>query len=198
MPDRGARVVLIRHGETEWSRSGKHTSRTDLPLTPSGEARARALERVVGGLELRNPLIITSPRQRALRTAELAWLSVDHSWDALAEWDYGEYEGRTTPEIRKQVPDWTVWTHPCPGGESAESVSQRADRVLAVASTHLPDQDVVLVGHGHFSRALIARWAELPVVEGRRFLMSAGALSELGFERDVRVIVSHNLIGASI
>jgi probable phosphoglycerate mutase len=153
---------------------------------------------MLGGLELRNPLVIASPRQRALRTAELAGLSVNRSWDALAEWDYGEYEGYTTPEIRERVPDWTVWTHPCPGGESAESVSARADRVLAVASAHLLNQDVVLVGHGHFFRALIARWAELPVVEGRRFLLSAGGLSELGFERDIRVILSHNMIGVSL
>jgi broad specificity phosphatase PhoE len=188
-------VVLIRHGETEWSRSGQHTSRTDLPLTPAGERHAKALPALIASLGLRDPLVIASPRQRATRTAELAGLRVNHTWDALTEWDYGEYEGLTTEQIRKKVPGWTVWTHPCPGGESAQAVGARANRAIAVAEDQLAKRDVIFVGHGHFSRALLARWAELPVVEGRRFIMSAGAMSVLSFERDVRVIVSHNIVG---
>ncbi|AOW92240.1 histidine phosphatase [Rhodococcus sp. WMMA185] len=144
-------------------------------------------------LELRDPLVITSTRQRARETARLAGFTIQRSWDALEEWDYGIYEGMTTPEIRQQVPDWTVWTHPCPRGEQAEQIHTRCDLVLSVAQSQLADRDVILVGHGHFSRALIARWADLPVSEGRRFAMSPGAYSVLGFEHGTEQLVKHNI-----
>ncbi len=187
-----ARLVLIRHGETEWSKSGQHTSRADIALTEVGEAQARAIGPTLAGMGLRQPLVITSPRQRATRTAHLAGLAPDRTWDDLVEWDYGNYEGRTTVEIRENVPHWTVWSHPCPGGESMEAVQSRADTVLSVVTPQLADRDVVLVGHGHFSRVLIARWADLPVAEGRRFAMSAGSISTLGYEHGVPQVVTLN------
>ena len=187
-----ARLVLIRHGETEWSKSGQHTSRADIPLTEVGEAQARAIGPVLADMHLRHPLVITSPRERATRTAQLAGLVADRTWDDLVEWDYGNYEGHTTVQIRENVPHWTVWSHPCPGGESMEAVQSRADTVLSVVTPQLTDRDVVLVGHGHFSRVLIARWADLPVVEGRRFAMSPGSITTLGYEHGVPQVVTLN------
>lgn len=151
-------------------------------------------------LKLRNPLVRTSPRLRAMHTAELAGLTGAVIEDDLAEWDYGAYEGLTTPQIRESVPGWTIWTGPVPDGETAQQVRARADRVLAAVTAALPERDIVLVGHGHFSRALIARWAEFEVEEGRRFAMSTGALTVLGYEHDARAIRAHNLVpdGASL
>jgi probable phosphoglycerate mutase len=181
------RVFLLRHGETEWSRSGKHTGRTDVPLTERGRELAMAAGQLIAGLRAAAPpaLVLTSPRGRAQDTARLAGFHVDDVDERLAEWDYGEYEGRTTPEIRETVPGWTVWTHPCPGGETAEEVGRRADGVLAHAAGVLERGDVVLVGHGHFSRALLARWIGLPATEGVRFAMEAASLAVLGHERGV-------------
>jgi broad specificity phosphatase PhoE len=181
------RVFLLRHGETEWSRSGKHTSRTDVPLTERGRELATAAGRLIAGLRDAAPpaLVLTSPRGRAQDTARLAGFRVDDVDERLAEWDYGEYEGRTTPEIRETVPGWTVWTHPCPGGETADEVGRRADGVLAHAAGALERGDVVLVGHGHFSRVLLARWIGLPATEGVRFAMEAASLAVLGHERGV-------------
>jgi broad specificity phosphatase PhoE len=181
------RVFLLRHGETEWSRSGKHTGRTDVPLTERGRELATAAGRLIAGLRDAAPpaLVLTSPRGRAQDTARLAGFRVDDVDERLAEWDYGEYEGRTTPEIRETVPGWTVWTHPCPGGETADEVGRRADGVLAHAAGALERGDVVLVGHGHFSRALLARWIGLPATEGVRFAMEAASLAVLGHERGV-------------
>ncbi|MFE7746454.1 acid phosphatase [Nocardia sp. NPDC057455] len=195
-----ARVVLLRHGETSWSTQRRHTGRTDLPLTERGEEQARAAGRLLATLKLRNPLVRTSPRLRAIRTAELAGLTGAVVDDELAEWDYGAYEGLTTPQIRESVPGWTIWTGPVPDGETAQQVCERADRVLAAVPPVLPERDIVLVGHGHFSRALIVRWAEFDLREGRRFAMSTGALTVLGYEHDVRAIRAHNLIpnGASL
>jgi probable phosphoglycerate mutase len=190
------KVVLLRHGETQWSRDGRHTGRTDVPLTDEGERRAAATAPLLNSLKLVDPLVVCSPRSRARHTAELAGLRIDRVWDDLAEWDYGDYEGLTTPQIRRSVPHWTVWTHPCPGGESAETVQSRADTVLAVASSRLESQDVVLVGHGHFSRVLIARWCELPVVEGRRFALSPAGITVLSFEHDDHTVAVHNLTAA--
>ncbi|MBD0321914.1 MAG: acid phosphatase [Aldersonia sp.] len=187
-----ARVVLLRHGETAWSRSGRHTSHTDLPLTEMGRARARAVGPALGKLGLRDPLVIASPLQRAVQTAELAGLPAQRTWDDLVEWNYGDYEGLTTEEIHKTAPHWTVWTHPCPHGESADAVQARADTVVQVAEAQLSDRDVVLFGHGHFSRALIARWIDLPVREGRRFAMAAAAFTLLGFEHGAHQVVQHN------
>ncbi|WP_306355929.1 MULTISPECIES: acid phosphatase [unclassified Nocardia] len=194
MADNEHRLVLLRHGETEWSRARKHTGRTDLPLTAAGEAQARTAAKILEGLALRDPLVISSPRQRAVHTAELAGFPADRVDDDLAEWDYGDYEGITTPQIREHDPDWTIWTGTVPGGETAPQVSARADRVLDRVGPELRDQDVVLVGHGHFSRALIARWLDLEVREGRRFFMSTAGVSVLGHDHDARTLRAHNLI----
>ena len=187
------RVVLLRHGQTEWATTGRHTGATDVPLTDVGEHQAAAAGLLVGELVLRTPLVISSPRSRALRTARLAGLTVEREWDALVEWDYGDYEGLTSHEIQQTVPNWTVWTHPCPGGESIDQISARADLVLSVVLPALRERDVVLVGHGHFSRALLTRWLEIPVSEGKRFAMSPAAYSVLGFEHSYRQLVVHNI-----
>ncbi|WP_460700626.1 acid phosphatase [Nocardia thraciensis] len=194
MGDTDFRLVLLRHGETEWSRARKHTGRTDVPLTPLGEEQARAAGRLLGELTLRDPLVLTSPKQRAVRTAELAGLVGAEVDDDLVEWDYGDYEGITTAEIQQTVPGWTIFTGDVPGGESIAQVRSRADRVLATAEPALRIRDVVLVGHGHFSRALIARWAEFGVREGRRFFMSTGAITVLGHDHQARTVLSHNLV----
>jgi broad specificity phosphatase PhoE len=179
------RVLLLRHGETEWSRSGRHTGRTDVPLTERGRELACTAGTLGARLLDHRPpaLVLASPRRRARDTAELAGFPVDRVDPRLAEWDYGDYEGLTTPQIREQVPDWTVWTHPCPGGESAEQVGARADAVLAEAQAALPDGDVVLVGHGHFSRVLIATWLNLPPTEGVHFGLDPAGICQLGDER---------------
>ncbi|MEV4130284.1 acid phosphatase [Nocardia sp. NPDC049707] len=192
-----ARLVLLRHGETTWSSQRRHTGRTDLPLTEHGEEQARAAGAVLSELELNDPLVLTSPRQRAVRTAALAGLTDTVVDDDLAEWDYGDYEGWTSVEIREHDPGWTIWTGVVPGGETAAQVSARADRVLASVEPALPDRDIVLVGHGHFSRTLIARWAELDIREGRRFAMSTAAITVLGYEHDDRTILAHNLVPAN-
>ncbi|WP_280268485.1 acid phosphatase [Nocardia wallacei] len=194
MGDADFRLVLLRHGETEWSKARKHTGRTDVPLTPLGEQQARAAGDLLGELKLRDPLVLTSPKQRAVRTAELAGLGPAQVDDDLVEWDYGDYEGITTPEIQRTVPGWTIFTGEVPGGESLAQVQARADRVLAAVDPALRTRDVVLVGHGHFSRALIARWAEFDVREGRRFFMSTGGISVLGHDHRARTVLSHNLV----
>ncbi|MCQ4124129.1 acid phosphatase [Rhodococcus erythropolis] len=189
----GARVVLMRHGETEWARTGKHTGRTEVPLTPLGEMQATATGNRLRTLVLRNPMILTSPRLRAQLTGDLAGLPEERTWDALSEWDYGDYEGLTTPEIRATVPEWTVWTHPCPGGEQTDQIHARTDMVLSMVRSQLPERDVILIGHGHFSRALIARWLELPVTEGKRFALFPGAYTVLGYEHGASHLVHHNV-----
>ena len=191
--DLNARVVLMRHGETEWARSGKHTGRTEVPLTALGEIQATATGNRIRRLDLRDPMILTSPRLRARRTGDLAGLPEERTWDALSEWDYGDYEGLTTSEIRRSVPEWTVWTHPCPGGEHADQIHARTDMVLSLVQSQLAERDVILIGHGHFSRALIARWLELPVSEGRRFALSPGAYSVLGYEHGATHLLHHNV-----
>jgi probable phosphoglycerate mutase len=182
------RLVLLRHGETEWSKSGQHTSRTDLELTGEGRRQAAAAGQALAELQLANPFVITSPRRRAVSTAELAGLTVDEKSQLVAEWDYGSYEGLTTAQIRKSVPDWLVWTHGCPDGESVAQVRERADAAVALALDYLPSRDVVFVGHGHFSRAVITRWVELPLSEGSRFGMVAGSIAICGFEHEARQI----------
>jgi probable phosphoglycerate mutase len=189
------RLLLIRHGETEWSKSGQHTSRTDLDLTDTGREQARQTAEALARLELDDPLVISSPRRRALDTAQLAGLSVGETSDLLTEWDYGDYEGRTTADIRKTDPTWLVWTHGCPGGESVADVSARADRAIDMALSHLDSRDVIFVGHGHFSRAVITRWAELPLAEGIRFAMVAASIAVCGWEHGVRQISALALTG---
>jgi broad specificity phosphatase PhoE len=189
------RLLLLRHGETEWSKSGKHTGRTDLELTDEGREQARLAAEALADLALRDPLVISSPRHRALVTAELAGLTVDEVSPLLAEWDYGAYEGLTTKEIRETVPDWTVWKYGCPDGESVEAVTVRADRAVALALSHMESRDVVFVGHGHFSRAVMTRWIELPLAEGIRVSMAAASISVCGFEHGVRQIAALGLTG---
>jgi broad specificity phosphatase PhoE len=128
----------------------------------------------------------------------LAGLTVDEISPLLAEWDYGEYEGVTTKKIRETVPDWLVWTHGCPGGESVAQVSERADRAIAMALQHLESHDVVFVSHGHFSRAVITRWVELPLVEGRRFGMRTASIAMCGFEHGIRQLLALGLTGQPI
>ena len=192
------RLVLIRHGQTEWALSGRHTGLTDVPLTTRGEHQAAAARTALHALGLRDPVVFTSPRQRALRTAVLAGLRDPRTWDAISEWDYGAYEGLTTPQIRESVPHWTVWSHPCPDGETIDAVSRRADMVLSVVEPLLAERDVVLVGHGHFSRVLLARWAELPATEGKRFALDPAGHSVLGYEHSYRQIVSHNVAAEAV
>jgi broad specificity phosphatase PhoE len=181
-----ARVYLLRHGETEWSRSGRHTGVTDIPLTDNGEQQARRAGLVISALRgtaVPPARVFTSPRKRAIRTAELAGLTIDDTLDELAEWDYGDYEGLTTEQIRESAPGWTVWTHPIPGGEDAKEVTDRADAVLARVRDLLPCGDVALVGHGHFTRVLIARWLNLPVDQGVHFGLDAAGTTMLDYER---------------
>ncbi|TRW81150.1 acid phosphatase [Mycolicibacterium sp. 018/SC-01/001] len=189
------RLILLRHGETEWSKSGKHTGRTDLELTEHGRAQAAAAAETVTQLRLQNPFVVSSPRQRARTTAELAGLHVDEIDPLISEWDYGDYEGTTTEEIRKAVPNWLVWTHGCPGGETTAQVCERADRAIALALEHMETRDVVFVGHGHFSRAVITRWIEQPVYEGIRFAMPAVSIAVCGFEHGVRQLSALGLTG---
>jgi broad specificity phosphatase PhoE len=179
---------VIRHGETEWSRDGRHTSRTEIELTPEGEDVARGLADRLSGDEF--DLVLTSPRLRTRRTAELAGFADAHVDDDLAEWDYGDYEGITSAEIREQVPGWTVWTHPCPGGETADQVSRRMDRVVARVREN--GGRVLVFSHGHASRALAARWLELPIEDGRHFLLGTATISVLGYERESPVVARWN------
>lgn len=185
VPD-GVALWLVRHGETEWSRDGRHTGRTDIALTEYGERQARALAPLFAGL--RPALVLCSPRERARRTAELAGLRVDDVVDDLAEWDYGDYEGVTTEQIRQDVPGWTIFTHGAPGGETASEVAARADRTLARAAQVLPEGPVVLVAHGHISRVLGARWIGLPATGGQHLLLDEAAPCILGAEHGVPVL----------
>lgn len=180
------RLILLRHGETEWSKSGQHTGRTEIDLTEAGRERARASAETIKKLELVSPLVISSPRRRAVDTAELAGLHVDEVTEELAEWDYGSYEGLTTAQIRESTPDWLIWTHGAADGESVAQVRDRADAAVALALRNLETRDVVFVGHGHFSRAVIVRWMKLPVAEGIRVAMPAGGIAVCGFEHGSR------------
>jgi broad specificity phosphatase PhoE len=175
---------LVRHGETEWSRDGRHTSVTDVPLTPDGEAVARSLAAPLSAVPF--DLVLTSPRERARRTAELAGFGDAHIEDDLAEWNYGDYEGITTEQIRRTVPGWTVWTHPCPGGDDAGHVTRRLDRVIA--KVRAAGGRVLVFGHGHSLRALAARWIEQPVDEGRFLALDTGTISVLGYEHETPVV----------
>jgi probable phosphoglycerate mutase len=189
------RLVLLRHGETEWSKSGQHTGRTEVELTEAGRTQAKLAGGVLGELKLVDPLVISSPRQRSLTTAQLAGLAVDEVSELLTEWDYGSYEGLTTEQIHETVPDWLVWTHGCPGGETVEQVSERADAAVATALEHMETRDVIFVSHGHFSRAVITRWVELPLIDGSRFGMITASIAVCGFEHGVRQLRALGLTG---
>jgi probable phosphoglycerate mutase len=182
-----AELWLVRHGETEWSKAGRHTSTTDLPLTDEGEAVAKELAARLSGQEF--DLVLTSPRSRARRTAELAGFADAEVTEDLVEWAYGDYEGITTQQIRETVPGWTVWTHPAPGGETAAQVGERLDRVVARVRGV---QQSLVFGHGHALRALTARWLGLPVDAGAHFRLDTATLSVLGHERETPVILRWN------
>jgi len=183
-------IVLVRHGQTEWSANGRHTSVTDLDLTPEGERRARALG---GRLALRSfALVLCSPRKRAQKTAQLAGVGPVETDEDLAEWAYGEYEGKTTRQIRERDPGWVVWTGHTPGGETAGQVGARADRVLNRVRPILSGADVCLVGHGHMLRVLTARWLGLPPKEGALFKLETATLSVLGYERETPALLTWN------
>ncbi|EHR52529.1 fructose-2,6-bisphosphatase [Saccharomonospora marina XMU15] len=187
-------LFLLRHGQTEWSAEGRHTGRTDLPLTAVGERQAHAAGRTYAMMNDRSPvLVLSSPRRRALRTAELAGLRVDEATEELSEWDYGDYEGLTTPQIRERVPGWTVWSHQTPGGESAGEVGARADRILTRVRDPLTEGAVILVGHGHLSRVLIARWLGLEPAAGVHFRFDPASVTVLGHERGVPQIQHLNV-----
>jgi probable phosphoglycerate mutase len=181
-------VWLVRHGATEWSESGRHTSTTDLPLLREGQDAARALAPRLAAHEF--ALVLTSPRSRARRTAELAGFPDAQVDDDLAEWDYGDYEGVTTDQIRESVPGWTIWTHPCPGGETRDQVGARLDRVVARATS--AQGDTLVFGHGHALRVLAARWLGLPVDDGRLFVLGTATVSVLGHEHDDRAVMRWN------
>ena len=188
-------LILLRHGQTEWSKSGRHTGRTDIPLTPEGEAAGKSLATALAGRPIR--AVFSSPAQRAVRTAELAGLNATPDPD-LQEWDYGGYEGMTTSQIRKQRPGWYLWRdgvipgdgdHP---GEAVEQVGARADAVLDRVRPLLAEGDVVLVAHAHFLRILTARWLRLEPAAGRLFRLDTGTLSTLGTEHGRPVMLTWN------
>jgi broad specificity phosphatase PhoE len=191
-------LILLRHGETEWSRAGKHTGRTDIPLTPGGEAAAAALAPLLARRDI--AAAFSSPAQRAARTAELAGLTDVKQDPDLWEWDYGGYEGLTTAQIREQRPGWSLWrdgvipgdaAHP---GETVQQVGERVDRVLArVGPLLADDDDVALVAHGHVLRVLTARWLRLEPSDGKLFRLDTGTISTLGHEHDEPVILSWNV-----
>ncbi|MFE6359345.1 histidine phosphatase family protein [Streptomyces sp. NPDC057806] len=190
-------LLLVRHGETEWSVSGQHTSWTDLPLTEHGEEQAKSLAPLLSSRTF--ALALTSPLGRARRTAELGGVLGAVPCDDLHEWDYGGYEGVTTADIHRTRPDWYLWTDGVPPGppghpgESPAEVGRRADRVLARVAEALPDGDVVLVAHAHFLRVLTARRLGLPPAEGRLFQLATGTMSRLSTEHGRPVIAEWNV-----
>jgi broad specificity phosphatase PhoE len=179
------RIWLVRHGETEWSRSGQHTGRTDIPLTADGERQGLALGRHLAGH--RFALVLTSPLARARETCRLAgFADVAEISEDLREWDYGVYEGRTTADVRAAQPGWSIWTTPVPEGETVEQVGERARRVMERADA-VPG-DVALFAHAHVLRILGACWMGLPPIHGRNLTLGTASLSVLGYERETRVV----------
>jgi probable phosphoglycerate mutase len=186
-------VWLARHGETEWSAGGRHTGRTDVPLTDNGEHQAIGLKQVLGAV--RFDLVESSPRQRAMRTAALAGVTATANPD-LAEWDYGELEGLTLDQIRADLPGWTIWDGPWPGGETARQVAERADRVLARAlALRAPagQANALFVAHGHILRVITARWLRQPPSAGRLFAIATATISVLGWDNGEPAVECWNL-----
>jgi broad specificity phosphatase PhoE len=193
MTDR-PRIWLVRHGETEWSLTGQHTGRTDVPLTPAGRRQAEALGRLLTGRSF--ALVLTSSLERARKTCRLAGHgTATQVTDDLREWDYGIYEGRTTAAIRTVEPDWSIWTSPIPQGKTIDQVGARTRRVIDRAGT--AGGDVALFSHGHLLRILGASWIGRPPSDGRLFALATASVSVLGWERETRVIESWNLVAAS-
>lgn len=184
------RVVLIRHGETEWSRVWRHTGRTDLPLTSTGEEQAGALREVLENKSF--TAVVSSPLQRARRTAELAGLDVTATDGDLMEWDYGDVEGTTTKDWRETHPGWWLWRDGSPNGETVDDVAMRAARAIDRIRPQLDDGDVAVIAHGHLLRVLAAVWCELPPIAAARLKLDVACLSILGFEHENPVIARWN------
>jgi broad specificity phosphatase PhoE len=188
-------IVLVRHGETEWSRDLRHTGRTDIPLTAKGRAEAASLLAPLSAWSFER--VVSSPLDRALETCRLAGLGdAAETNEALLEWDYGEYEGITTAEIRTERPDWFLWRDGCPAGESAADVGARVDPL--VEALKAGEGTVALFAHGHLLRVLSARWLGLPPEDGALFALSTATLSVLGFERETAVITRWNAPVAAV
>ena len=182
-------VVLVRHGETEWTRTRQHTGRTDLPLNDEGRRQGELVGEALGGR--RFGLVLTSPLRRASETCELAgYGDVAQARDELAEWDYGDYEARTTADIRAERPDWSLWRDGVPGGETPADVGRRADRVIA--EIRAAGVDTLVFGHGHQLRVLAARWLGLEPADGRLFVLGTGSISILGYERETAAMLRWN------
>ena len=182
-PGTAQHVWLVRHGETEWARLGRHTGRTDIPLTETGRDQARAIGRRIAGH--RFGLVLTSPLSRAAETARLAGFGdTATTADDLMEWDYGALEGRTTAEIRAGMPDWTIWRGPWSDAETADEVGARADRVIARIRASRADGDALVFAHGHLLRVLAARWIGLGPASGGLFELATATLSILGWDRE--------------
>jgi broad specificity phosphatase PhoE len=188
-------IVLVRHGETEWSRDRRHTGRTDIPLTEAGRREAGMLREALAGWSFAR--VLSSPLSRALDTCRVAGLGERAELsDDLLEWDYGEYEGITTARIREERPGWYLWRDGCPGGETAPDVGRRVERVIAGVDG--ADGDVALFAHGHVLRVLAARWLGLGPESGALLKLDTGTLSALGYERETRVITRWNApVGAA-
>jgi probable phosphoglycerate mutase len=196
------RLWLLRHGETEWSRDGNYTGLTDLPLTPHGEEQVLEAKRHLAGVNF--DLVMTSPLQRAVRTAELAGFADAEVVPHAHEWDYGDNEGRNSAQVRRENPDYLIWKDGAPNGETLAQVSERADRIVSrvqagchTAADHdpaaVPVQNALLVAHGHFLRVVAARWLEFAPVEGRRFVLGTAAVCALGWDKHTPAIVQWNL-----
>jgi probable phosphoglycerate mutase len=185
-------ALLVRHAETEWTLSGQHTGRTDLPLTERGREAARALAPRLAGEDF--ALVLVSPSRRARETCELCGLGDRaEAREELLEWDYGDYEGLTTPQIEERRPGWNLWRDGCPGGEDAAAVGARADRAIAELSG--AQGQVAVFSHGHLLRVLAARWVELAPEQGARFGLSPGSLSTFGSEHGTRILARWNEAG---
>jgi len=185
---------MVRHGETEWSRSGAHTGRTDIPLTPAGRENAAALGRLLAGRpwNLAPSLVLCSPMRRARETCRLAGFGdMAQIEPNLGEWDYGDFEGRTTAEIRQEIPNWSLWVDGVRNGESIDQVAARAG--AAIARAQAAEGDVLLFAHGHILRILAARWLGLAGDAGRYFALGTASVSSLGYERETRAITCWNL-----
>lgn len=182
-------AVLMRHGQTEWSVSGRHTGNTDIPLTPEGEREAESMTPHIGGHKY--DLVLSSPLQRARATCERVGLGERVVIrEDLREWDYGDYEGLTSPQIQEINPGWKLWTDGCPGGESPEAVAARCDRIVEelMAQASGGTGDAIVFAHGHILRSLAVRWCQQPITTGERLMLSTAAASALSFEHDVPTI----------
>jgi broad specificity phosphatase PhoE len=183
-------IYLVRHGETEWSVNGRHTGRTDIPLTDAGREQAKDLGRRIGDHPF--ALVLTSPLSRAAETARLTGFGDAEPVDDLREWDYGAFEGRTTIDIREEIPDWSIWRGPWRAGETARQVGARADRVIARCLDPAVDGDALLFAHGHMLRVITARWLGLAARQGALFALGTATIGILGWERSNRVIETWN------